>query len=117
MKIQELLAEIEIPMGPRGRARIPAPEIVYHSLRGRKLANDGSISGYPLSVAEIELEELFPEVSEDGYVWLSREPYSSGAIRIDATKLDPKNLRYTGQQEGFLIHHGSIPANAIVTVV
>lgn len=106
---------IQIPMGRKGRAIVYAPAMLYHNLRGRDLGRDGSIQGYPISAREKELEELFPTPSPDGYVWLSLQPGYGGNdyITIDATKLDPANLRYTGQSEGFIIHKGSIPANAI----
>jgi len=106
---------IQIPMGRKGRAMAHAPAMLYHNLRGRDLGRDGSIQGYPISAREKELEELFPTPSPDGYVWLSLQPGYGGNdyITIDATKLDPANLRYTGQSEGFIIHKGSIPANAI----
>lgn len=105
---------IEIFVGRRERVTTPAPRYVYHSLRGRKLGSDGSIPGYPLSSRERELEDDFKEPSKDGYVWLSPRPYTSEAMKIDAAKLDPRNLRYTGQAEGNLIHRGSIPADAII---
>ena len=110
------MGSVTIPMGRRGRATCSAPNVLYHSLRRRELV-DGSIKGYPLSAEEIELADMFPEPSTDGYVWLSQEPYSKGALAIDTTKLDPANLRFTMQSEGFLIHKGSIPSSAIIKQV
>jgi hypothetical protein len=105
---------IQIPIGARCKATHEAPRYMYHSLRGRDLQADGSIKGYPLSKRETELEREFDTPSTDGYVWLSPTPYTSEAYKIDASKLNPRNLRYTGQVEGFLIHKGSIPAEAII---
>lgn len=106
---------IQIPMGRRGKATIKCPNYLYHNLRGRKLDKGGNIQGYSLSPHEKELMNLFPELSNNGYVWLSTVPYVDNAIKIDATRLDSDNLRFTGQQEGFLLHRGMIPNDAIVT--
>lgn len=107
---------VSIPMGRRGRAKIQVPSLLYHNLRSRKIGPDGSIVGYPLSPKEKELEQLFPDPSPTGYVWLAQFPNYAGSdyITIDAHKLDAENLRYTGQAEGFLLHKGSIPASAII---
>jgi len=114
MKSEEFIGKmIEIPMG-KGHARTYAPSILYHSLRSRTLTPNGSIKGYPLSTKEIELADMWREPSPDGYVWLSPQPYSSDALAINAGALNPEDLRYTGQSEGFLLHKGSIPAEAIL---
>lgn len=112
MLIQEI---VKIPLGPRGRARIQVPRILYHSLRGRQLAANGDIQAYPLSRQEQELELLYPEeMRHSGYVWLSPTPLSREALRIPAEKLDPKRLRWTGQSEGYLLYSGDIPSEAIL---
>lgn len=108
---------IQVPAGPKTRVTYDAPRYLYHSLRGRELNRNGDIQGYPLSSRERELEREFDQPSKDGYVWLSPYPYTEEAYKIDASKLDPKNLRYTGQVEGFLIHRGSIPKEAIVSQI
>lgn len=116
MKIIELLEMIHIPLGRKGKATAPAPSILYHNMRKRTLGRDGEITGYNLSPKEQELADMFMEPSTDGYVWLSADPTYSGvgSIAIDARKLDPNNLRYTGQSEGFILHRGSIPKEAII---
>ena len=112
---QQIDEMISIPCGRKGKATCYAPAMLYHNLRGRPASPDGSIKGYPLDRKERELEDLFAELSPDGYVWLSLDPTYSGNdyLTIDSTKLDPRNLRYTGQSEGFILHRGSIPASAI----
>jgi len=113
MRAQEF---INIPIGRKGRATTEAPALLYHNLRGRSVDPSG-IKGYQLRPSEKELEQLFAEPSPDGYVWLApKEGYfGSDYITVDATKLDPNNLRYTGQSEGYLLHKGSIPASAIIS--
>lgn len=115
MRAADLISEmIEIPMGPRGRATIKCPSILYHSLRGRKLGLDGSILPYKLSDRESELASMFDGDSAAGFIWLAQTPnYGGETLRIDANKLDPRNLRWTGQAEGFILHRGAIPADAI----
>ena len=105
---------VSIPMGRRGKATIRATPIFYHSLRGRPLGKEGQIQGYQLSPKEIELQDMWVDPSPDGYVWLAPTALSSDALQIDARKLNLQNLRYTGQSEGYVLHKGSIPAEAIV---
>lgn len=114
MRLKELITEmVHIPMGAKGRATVPAPSILYHSLRGRPF--DNGVRAYPLSPQEKELAFMFPEEKRhNGFVWLSMKPLSNDAYVIDVHKLDPSNLRYTGQSEGYLVHAGSIPAEAII---
>lgn len=115
MRADEFLIEwISIPMGRRGRATVSVPDILYHSLRKRKLGPNGNIQGYNLSPKEDELKSLWVEPSDDGYVWLSQHPLDSSALKIDVRKLNTNNLRYTGQSEGYILHKGSIPKEAII---
>lgn len=74
----------------------------------------GNILGYPLSDKEKELADMWVEPSRNGYVWLSPSPLSADAVVIDAHKLNPQNLRYTGQSEGYVLHKGPIPQSAII---
>lgn len=114
MKVKEVLTEmVHIPIGAKGRATVPAPSILYHSLRGRPFEN--GVKAYPLSPQEKELAYMFPEEKRhDGFIWLSMKPLSNDAYVIDAHKLDLSNLRYTGQSEGYLIYAGNIPQDAII---
>lgn len=117
MKINEIILEmVDIPIGRgRGRATAKVLSVLYHSMRGRQRGTDGSIPGNPLSPKEKELEELWLDPSPTGYVWLSSHPLDPGSsLAIDVHALDPNNLRYTGQSEGYILHKGPIPAEAII---
>jgi len=116
MRYKEIVTEmVHIPISPRGRATVPAPAVLYHSLRRRPASITG-IQAYPLSDKENELAFMFPEEKrQNGFIWLSIGALSNDAYQIDAHKLDSTNLRYTGQSEGYLIHAGDIPAEAIIT--
>lgn len=109
---EKLTEMIDIPIG-KGRATTKCMPTLYHSLRGRSLGPDGQIQGYQLSPKEIELQDMWREPSTDGYVWLSSQAFGPGSLQIDARKLNPQNLRFTGQSEGYMLHKGSIPAEAI----
>jgi hypothetical protein len=115
MRAKEFVVEmVHIPMGANGRATVPAPSILYHSLRRRPESSIG-IKAFPLSPKEKELAYMFPkEKRNNGFIWLSMNPLSNDAYMIDAHKLDVSNLRYTGQSEGYLVHAGDIPAEAIM---
>jgi len=115
MRLKEILSEmVHIPAGPGGRATVPAPAVLYHSLRGRP-ATDAGIKALPLSPKEHELAFMFPsEKRQNGFIWLSMGALSNDAYQIDAHKLDSTNLRFTGQSEGYLLHAGDIPAEAII---
>ena len=114
MRFKEIVSEmVHIPMGRAGNARVPAPAVLYHSLRGRPSAE--GIDAFPLRPKEQELVFMFPEEKRNsGFVWLSMSPLSNDAYQIDAHKLDSTNLRFTGQSEGYLLHAGNIPAEAII---
>lgn len=108
---------IDIPIGRKVRPGGPTakiPSILYHSLRGRELGKGGEILGYPLSPKEKELEDLWVQPSHNGYVWLSLSPLDNTSVQIDARKLNPYDIRYTGQSEGYLLHKGPIPHSAII---
>lgn len=116
MKIRELIREmVDIPIGRgKGRATAKVMSVLYHSMRGRPFAADGSIPGNPLSPKEKELEQLWLDPSPEGYVWLSQHPLDATSLQINTRALDPNNLRYTGQSEGYLLHKGPIPKTAII---
>lgn len=114
MRFREITEMVTIPMGRKGRATLQIPAVMYHSLRGREIDQKGNIKGYPLSHKEKELADLWVEPSPEGYVWLSPSALSGDAYAIDMHKLDPQNLRYTGQSEGYVLHKGPIPHNAII---
>lgn len=113
-KNHHIFEMVTIPMGRKGRATTKVVSVLYHNLRGREMGPEGQILGYPLSPKEAELADLFDGPSPDGYVWLSQHGIGSNDLQIDVTALDPNNLRYTGQSEGYLLHKGSIPADAII---
>ena len=93
-----------------------APRYWYHSLRSRKLNADGGIDGYPFPPHETVLAHEFRDWQEgDMVVYLAQTPLSDDALKIDITKLDTeRNMRYTWQAEGYAIHRGTIPSEAIV---
>lgn len=111
-KTYEILREETIQVGRYSEG----PRYWYHSLRGRKLNSAGGIDGYPFPPKETELAREFRDWKDgDVVVYLSQTPLSSDALKIDASKLDTiKNLRYTSQAEGYAIHRGPIPKEAIV---
>lgn len=91
------------------------PRYWYHSLRGRGLDADGNIQAYPLSKHERELGREFKgpeEVTE--IVWIAPKPLSRDAFKIDITKLNDRDILLTGQAEGYAVHRGAIPKEAIV---
>ena len=107
---------VEIPIG-RGRAITTAPDILYHSLRGRSLNASGGIDAY-LPGNKQEWHELKTRFRRPirGIVYLSNRPLDKSALMIDAYRLDPNLLRYTGQSEGYLIYGDNIPADAIIDI-
>ena len=105
---------LEIPIGRKGKATTKVPSVLYHSLRGRKLGPSGEIQGYPINFKEKELEQMWTEPGLNGYVWLSMHPLDPTSLAIDIYKLNPNNLRFTGQSEGYLLHKGPIPHDAIL---
>lgn len=113
-KNHHIFEMVTIPIG-RGRRKATTKVLstMYHNLRGRSLGPMGQIQGYALSPKEIELQDLWAEPSVDGYVWLSPHGIGRDSLQIDMRKLDPNNLRYTGQSEGYVLHRGSIPEYAI----
>ena len=111
--------KVQIPMGrnPKSRAKVEAPRYVYHDVRSRGLAPNGGISGYSLKgmAGEKDLYNLYSDPNpEAGYVYLSLEPLSPRAHKIDLSKIDADSVRFTGQAEGYLLYRGSIPPEAIV---
>ena len=51
---------------------------------------------------------------DDNFIYLSSEPLSKNAIKIDLSKTDLRRVAYTGQSEGYMIHKGNIPSEAIL---
>jgi len=109
---KRLTEMVDIPIG-KGRATTKCMSTLYHSLRGRSLGPEGQIQGYQLSPKEIELQDMWREPSQDGYVWLSPNAFGPDSLQIDVRKLNLQDLRFTGQSEGYVLHKGSIPAEAI----
>ena len=101
---------IQIPIGRNGRATATAPRFLYHIL----LNAAGGISGYQLRPREASIEHEFDAPSQSGYVWLAADRSTRDSIKIDASKLNPSDLRFTGQADSAIIHRGNIPVTAIV---
>jgi len=113
MRANEILTEEETVQIGR---YYDGPRYWYHSLRSRELNADGGIDGYPFPPGEKVLAHEFRDWKEgDSVVYLSQTPLSSDALKIDISKLDAvNNIRYTWQAEGYAIHRGTIPKEAIV---
>lgn len=111
MKVVQILQEETIQIGRYYKG----PRFWYHSLRGRELNSAGGIDGYSFPKHEQELAREFRDWQPgDSVVYLSQTPLSPDALKIDASKLDTvHNMRYTGQAEGYAIHRGPIPKEAI----
>jgi hypothetical protein len=103
---------IEIPMYKNeSMAKDDAPRYVYHQVRGGY--KGGDVMAY--TIRETEAASNFGKGYENNkYVWLSQTPFGDGYVKIDLSKVDPYNLRYTGQVEGHLLHKGNIPASAVI---
>ncbi len=113
MRANELLNEEETVQISRLH---DGPRYWYHSLRGRELNSEGGIDSYPFPPGETVLAHEFRDWQDgDTVVYLSQYPLSDDALKIDITKLDTeRNMRYTWQAEGYAIHRGTIPKEAIV---
>jgi hypothetical protein len=93
------------------------PDILYHSVRGRGLNSRGGISAYDHRDfrGPVGLGSDFKNYKNtDKFIYLSIEPMDSLAYKIDTSKLDLSQLKYTGQQEGYLVYRGDIPEEAII---
>ena len=94
-------------------AKEEAPRYVYHQVRGGY--KGGDIKAY--IIRETEAASNFGKGYEDNkYIWLSQTPFGDGYVKIDLSKVDPFNLRYTGQVEGHLLHKGDIPTAAVTSI-
>ena len=109
-------SKVTIPMDPSGDLDIgiEVPRFYYHWPPWEYDTSEG-LKAYPAK--RREYMEDFPSGTPNKYVWLSPDPKyirQRSGIKVDLTKLDPRNLRATGQVEGNVLHAGDIPASAIV---
>ena len=98
------------------RGESEAPRYVYHQMSkaGEKFYKQTrNIPAY--SIREHEAADSFGHgFKENKYVWLSQTPFGIDSMKIDLTKLNRNNVRYTGQCEGHMLHKGDIPGKAVV---
>jgi hypothetical protein len=73
------------------------------------------LRAYPIRQREAA-SSFGPGAGDWNYVWLSSSPIYSSETEyvVDLTRLENNDLRFTGQAEGHLLHHGDIPARAVV---
>jgi len=94
---------------------IDVPRYYYHVKRS-DIPRGKGIQAY--TIRETEAADRFGgDYANHKYIWMGVVPLSFPAFKVDITKLDNDNLRFTGQAEGHLLHRGDIPEEAIVDIV
>lgn len=95
---------------------ISVPRYWYHTLRHREWKEGEPLKSYPVLQKEREILDNFkPRRDGENVIYIAPRPLTTeNTVKIDLTKLDINNIRLTGQSEGYAIHYGDIPAEAIV---